>query len=444
MFPPAPEVVELAPLDEFAEAVDVQPNLIEDFRVGASAAAAGFVDALAVPTDDDGWLLEGPWSDRAADRVALGLLELGVEFERIGPGWNHFQGSASLAELRVAIEADGANASMLDPDARFAARIEAGGLDELENPGALTGAELIQLAQLPVLCPDRLPLVGGNGCAVARTRPGGDGSPAVRSWRVATTGDPTPGSVQVPDAVDGGVSWNNREAQAYRPSQVTFLDASAFELRAEALPAPDVSLLPYASGMVFAETDFSWGELEATVQLPPEPGLWPAIWLLGTEACASPGRCPGFESVAYHEIDLIETRSHRPEELHTSVHWYEDDRADGANPFRSATAVVASAADQEPLTVTLVRRPGLLQWLINGEEVFTVAGPAHADRGPHRLSTFLVIANLAVGGSFAGDQLVGRTGGWWGDARVPAGFPTTGWTSATMTVDRLITRPLPH
>ncbi len=138
-------------------------------------------------------------------------------------------------------------------------------------------------------------------------------------------------------------------------------------------------------------------------------------------ACEAPGRCPGYATEHYVEIDLLETIGHQPGRLHTSVHWFDPGLV-------SASQVHALPIDDGAVrTFALDWRPGVVRFEVDGDLVYshptaTEAGSPLARPPDHRL-----VMNLAVGGSFAGDRLLGPTSPWWGDTQVPDVFPDLGW-----------------
>lgn len=236
------------------------------------------------------------------------------------------------------------------------------------------------------------------------------------NWLVGRTADPSLLASELVGQPARLVAWGNREAQQYVPDAVDFTPDGISVTTTSRSTAPDVTQLPYNSGMVISRESFQWGSFSATLTLPEGQGLWPAIWLLDDEACEAPGRCLGYESSAFHEIDMIETRTQRPEELHMSVHWWDE---------RIRTSSSTASASDDGLNITVERRPGLIIWRLGGEVVSVRTGRVESfDIGMHRSAPMNLIINTAVGGSFAGTSEIGRDGEWLGEALVPANYPT--------------------
>ncbi len=452
-------------VDKATTAVMVDPVIVTDLQSDSAAAVLGY--ALAAATQgiglDPRWELDLTGRSPAADRAAFGLTELGIFFEREGENGNvlvgggdllqllrrAFQSAETQPEVPVAlgalVEIGGSPAGMLVATDRQDARewiaelSNLGGLGTVWRPSGeiwLSSVEdVLQVASFPVTCSDRVPGSGGRGCR--RPEPA-EMALGVDSWLIATTGPLTPNLGPPLSTQDGGVSWNNNEAQQYGPEGVRL--SESIDLIASPNSQPRTDRLPFRSGMIISRSTFGYGTYTAEFVLPRGAGLWPAIWLLDSEACDGPGRCPGYQSAQYHEIDLLEVRGQAPQELVTSVHWW-----DGSIQTASS-AVTVSDLGSGSHTLSLERRPGFLRWSLDGQEVMRVTGVIEGSealrQGPHRANPVRIVVNLAVGGTFAGDRLVGREGRWWGDARVPQGFPNLDWDEAIFQLRNFAFEPL--
>ncbi len=422
-----------------------------------AVSAAGLVAGSDL--EDDRWQIDLVGSPVMADRVAIGLIQRGVSFERSievdvhGDVGSVLSGPGSIADvvdglpssstvgaatqLSTIVELTGAPDGTLGP-AQYTSVIDElasiVGLDPISVDGAPTIWALDDFAvisSLPVTDPQRVPGLAGQEQPVAVAE---EIELTASSWTPATTGPLAPGATHPLSPEEGGIGWTNREAQIYDPTRVLF-DGRQIELLTERSGPPSIDALPFRSGMVIADRTIEWGTLDVDITLPSGDGLWPAVWLLDAEACDAPGRCPNYATTAYHEIDLIETRGDRPAEAATSLHWFEE-------RLRSTSGLSAIEPGQR-LRITVERRPGIIVWRIDGEVVYVVGGPVvggpvvggpEVSAGPHRSGPMHLIINTAVGGNYAGGQLIGRNGEWWGDAQVPDSFPNLGWDSASLTV----------
>lgn len=439
-----------------------EPVVVADLAHHAAAAFLGYHDAGAQHHRDGSWTLT-LGSVAAADRAALGALSLGVAFSREGPGARTLTGDAPVpqplldtdaAALRARLGAVAELAGRADAarqtdraqtdlvlsvtgDAGAAARIAAVAQALDLSPKGVALADGRHAVTLPAAS-DRWAVAGmPRACCRAEPEPWREpfDQADLRRWRVATTGPLTDLERTTPPTAGGGVSWTNGEAQVYRPSQATVVDGG-LRLRAEPSPVVSVETTPIVSGMVISERRFGWGRLEIDASIPSGAGLWPALWLLPEAACTAPGRCAGYDTGDYVEVDLVETIGHEPGRLHTSVHWNDAG-------LRSASAVHALPIDDGAVrTFALDWRPGVVRFEVDGTLVWSFATATEAGSAVARPPDHRLVMNLAVGGTFAGDRLLGPTSPWWGDSRVPDAFPRLGWEVADLVVHEVRYLPM--
>lgn len=436
---------------ELFAAADLEPIVVTDSLATADSLLEVMVMLYGSVTDD-GWEIDLSGTPDDADLVAWALMQRSITFERVGETWDVLTGSGSLPTVSPETPAvqtlvhiverhgtvTGSIFEGMDGQAEVVASIARaagfepaidvqGGRSTVTLPSA---ADRIAIARLPYRCVDRVPVVGGRGCRSSTPERLASVSSALdeTAWRVGVTGSLIPGAPLDRSAEDGGVNWTNREAQRYVADAVGFGD-DEITITTRSRSNPSVDELPFESGLIVSDGTFGLGRLEVNVAVPAGNGLWPAIWLLDAKACDAPGRCPGYASPAYHEIDILETRGQEPDVAYASLHWWDDQLRSA-----SSSSDIPGLSDGSVRRLTIERRPGLLRWLIDGEEIAVIAGPVNADAGPHRTRPMRLILNVAVGGVFAGDLNIGRNGSWWGDARVPAGFPDLGWDVVEMRI----------
>ncbi|MEZ5375472.1 MAG: glycoside hydrolase family 16 protein [Acidimicrobiales bacterium] len=446
-------------IDTADELLSQTGHRVERVDEHAAATLAGYYTAIGTATDT-GWRLSFDPSDDgtplAIERSMAGAYAAGQSVERVGdfeivgtgpapalsldaPLDERVATLAAIVELGGSLDGRLATLSVDRTDAVMSLARSVG-LEPRIVAGASTDAVVLDrvvdratVADWTYGCLDRVPLVGERGCAgpgsrLAYVDPSLALTPdrPIDAWIAGITGplDRTEPHWLTP--AEGAVGWTNGEAQQYRDTSVTRTDERVI-LTASPHPEPRVDRAPFDSGMVISQATFGWGLLEVDVTIPVGGGLWPAVWLLDAEACVAPGMCDGYDTPSYHEIDLLETSGDT--EVSTSVHWF-DER------LRSASTAndIPTIADGGTHTIAIDRRPGLLIWSIDGVEIDRMTGPATADEGPHRAAPMRLVVNLAVGGTLAGDRLLGPTSPWWGSSMVPAAYPDLGWSSASMTI----------
>lgn len=115
-------------------------------------------------------------------------------------------------------------------------------------------------------------------------------------------------------AAEGLSGWGNAELQYYtdRPDNIYVQDG---KLHIVALQE-EFSGMNYTSARIRSTNkgDWRYGRFEASIKLPEGQGIWPAFWMMPTDAVY--GRWP-----ASGEIDIMELVGHNPDEVHGTIHY---------------------------------------------------------------------------------------------------------------------------
>lgn len=111
-----------------------------------------------------------------------------------------------------------------------------------------------------------------------------------------------------------GCGWGNRELQAYtdRPENISMDGNGNLAITAR---REDFGGVAYTSGRITTKGKFEqqYGRIEARIQMPWGPGLWPAFWMLGSNIDVVEWPQSG-------EIDVVEYRGQEPNIIHGTVH----------------------------------------------------------------------------------------------------------------------------
>lgn len=119
----------------------------------------------------------------------------------------------------------------------------------------------------------------------------------------------------------GGGGWGNNELQYYTSSpQNASLDGHGdlvIDARAERYTGPDDVTRSYTSARLetLKTFQFTYGRMEASIQVPAGQGLLPAFWALGGEVNSGLDPWP-----ACGEIDAMEVLGSDPNVLHGTLH----------------------------------------------------------------------------------------------------------------------------
>jgi beta-glucanase (GH16 family) len=149
----------------------------------------------------------------------------------------------------------------------------------------------------------------------------------------------------------------------------------------------------YTSASLITEGkgSFLYGRVEVRAKLPQGKGVWPAIWMLGTNR-ASVGwpRCG--------EVDIMEFVGKDPDRVHATMHFSKDGK------HGSKGGRLAAPAPYNDFHLYAVEwRPDRMDFFFDEQKYFSFpvdeagVGPDNPFRKPHYL-----LINLALGGSWGG------------------------------------------
>lgn len=207
--------------------------------------------------------------------------------------------------------------------------------------------------------------------------------------------DPTKWSVQEGDGCDLGIcGWGNNERQWYQADNAVVANGVlTITARRET-----VGSHAYTSARLrtAGKGDWTYARIEARARLPRGQGLWPALWMLPTDAAYGGWAASG-------EIDIVELVGHEPATVHGTLHyggqWPENESSGDAYTLPSGTF-----ADTFHV-FALEWEQGVIRWFVDGVRYQVQRGwstrgapfPAPFDRRFH------LLLNLAVGGNWPGD-----------------------------------------
>lgn len=187
--------------------------------------------------------------------------------------------------------------------------------------------------------------------------------------------------------------WGNHELEFYTNSPKNYLVSNGnliIEARKE-----EIGGQHYSSGRMTTQgkKTFTFGRIDIRAKLPVAKGLWPALWMLGSNITSVPW--PGCG-----ETDIMELIGTYPSRVHGTAHWK---RPDGAHDSKGAQFDLAGANFSQQFHVfSLIWTTDQMKWLVDDQLYLTVV---KADVGtsnyPFNLPSFLIF-NVAVGGDWPG------------------------------------------
>ncbi len=198
----------------------------------------------------------------------------------------------------------------------------------------------------------------------------------------------------------GGGGWGNLELQTYtnrRENSRIENGNLVIEARRETFTGTDGISRNYTSARIKTQNKVTWtyGRMEARIQIPETKGIWPAFWMLGSTI-----QSVGWPSCG--EIDIMENIGSEPSRVHGAIH----------GPGYSAGENIGSYYDlpggaQFPDGYHLFAvewEPSVIRWYVDNRRFFT-ATPGRLQNGEPWVfnnQTFYILLNIAVGGRFPG------------------------------------------
>jgi beta-glucanase (GH16 family) len=223
-------------------------------------------------------------------------------------------------------------------------------------------------------------------------------TPAPAGWQLVWADEFTQPNGSSPDATKwdydigtGSGGWGNNELQYYtsRTNNVRIEnDQLVIEARAESYQGSS-----YTSARLLTQHKGSWtyGRMEARIQVPRTQGIWPAFWMLGTNL-------PAVGWPTCGEIDIMEHIGREPKKVYGTVHGpgYSGDGGVGGD----YTFGPDVADDFRVFAVEW--ETNVIRWYVDGIQYFTVT-PTNLGGNTwvfNQPQFFLL--NVAVGGNWPG------------------------------------------
>jgi len=185
----------------------------------------------------------------------------------------------------------------------------------------------------------------------------------------------------------GAGGWGNNELQNYTNlNDNVHIDTGYLHIS-----ALHPSGTTYTSGRINTQgkKEFTYFRVDIRAKLPEGQGLWPALWMLGSNYSTL-----GWPKCG--EIDIMELLGHEPSVAHGAAHWYSNGHVSRTNSFTLNSGKFSSGFHVFSVTWT----PNKLIWMVDKQQYFYVTRTEIPDF-PFDLPQFL-ICNVAVGGNWPG------------------------------------------
>jgi len=191
----------------------------------------------------------------------------------------------------------------------------------------------------------------------------------------------------------GGSGWGNHELENYTNRlQNVFVSAGnlIIEARKESYGGND-----YTSGRLttYNKQQFTYGRIDIRAKLPVSKGMWPALWMLGSNISTVPWPACG-------ETDIMELIGTNPKQVVGSMHWKQQDGATGT--YNNAYSLSSQDFSQEFHVFSVIWKKDSLQFLVD-DHAYVNGSISNVSSGTYPFNNpFFFIFNVAVGGDWPG------------------------------------------
>ncbi len=184
--------------------------------------------------------------------------------------------------------------------------------------------------------------------------------------------------------------WGNSELQFYaqEESNVSLQDGKLVinAIKNSAEPA-------FTSARITTQNkqEIQFGRIDIRAKLPEGQGIWPAIWMLGSNI-------PTVGWPRCGEIDIMELVGHEPNKVHGTAHYDVQGHKFTGNSFEKTTGKFSD----EFHVFTILWEENSIKWLVDYDLYYQISSSAVGSTYPFN-APFFFIVNIAVGGQWPGN-----------------------------------------
>lgn len=193
----------------------------------------------------------------------------------------------------------------------------------------------------------------------------------------------------------GNSGWGNNELQYYTDRKDnSFLQNGNLIIEAK---EESFGSANYTSARIVTQNkqSFTFGRIDIRATLPEGQGIWPALWMLGSN----------FQDIGWPacgEIDIMELVGHQPSTTHGTAHWGPQGQGFSNNNGNGYNLSAGSKFSDEFHVFSIIWEPGKIEWYVNDNKFFTLTNAAVNGTYPFD-QDFFFIFNIAVGGNWPGN-----------------------------------------
>ena len=182
--------------------------------------------------------------------------------------------------------------------------------------------------------------------------------------------------------------WGNNERQFYAKENVVVKDGNL-------VLTARFDGSSYTSGKISTKgkVDFQYGTIEVRAKLATGKGIWPAIWMLGSNISEVGWPKSG-------EIDIMEYVGKNPHEIHTTLH-----TPDSHGQSKNTQITTLESVEDGFHSYKCHWTKDFIKFYIDNELVYTFSPEVQDDSTWPFDKPFYLLLNLAVGGNFGGPEV---------------------------------------
>lgn len=211
-------------------------------------------------------------------------------------------------------------------------------------------------------------------------------------WNDEFTDDALDRSTYTHEMGDHG--WGNEELQNYTDSpENSFLEDGKLVIQ-----ALETSPGNYTSARIITQDkfEFGFGRVDIRAKVPTSQGIWPALWMLGSN----------FSDVGWPacgEIDIMELVGFEPNAVHGTAHYGNQGQSFSINQGSKKTLPGGEIYSEEFHVFTIEWQEDRIDWFMDDERFFTLTKNAVGSEIWRFNQEFFFILNVAVGGRWPGN-----------------------------------------
>ncbi len=195
----------------------------------------------------------------------------------------------------------------------------------------------------------------------------------------------------------GSNGWGNNELQNYTEDENVLVSDGTLKIIAKKTePAPGT--VGYTSARLNSTSSFKYGRMEIRAKIPEHKGngLWPALWMLGSNI-----QTAGWPACG--EIDIMEYVSFEPNQTHFSIHSVANNHKDGTQV--TSGPVFLETIEEEFHNYGILWTDKYLKFYIDDIDNIKLLFPrpaiSNVENWPFS-GSFYFLMNIAVGGDWGG------------------------------------------